>query len=228
MNETIYIGNGVQIVLKRSARTRRLTLRVPKLGGDPVLTLPTGTKLADARAFAESHIGWLQGAVERQVDPRRVAEGSRLPIAGQTLIITPAPIRSTRIQGDQLLVPANKPVGASVASFLKFRALEALKPACDRYAAQLGRPFRAIALRDTRSRWGSCSADGRLMFSWRLAMAPSEVLAYVAAHEVAHLAHMDHSARFWAQVGAIMPDYQHHRDWLRLHGNELLSWRFKD
>jgi predicted metal-dependent hydrolase len=90
--------------------------------------------------------------------------------------------------------------------------------ACDRHAAALGRQPRALSLRDTRSRWGSCTHDGRLMFSWRLAMAPPEVLDYVAAHEVAHLAHMDHSPAFWAATARLMPDYARHRAWLRAHG----------
>ena len=84
-----------------------------------------------------------------------------------------------------------------------------------------------IALRDTRSRWGSCTAQGRLMFSWRLAMAPDGVLDYVAAHEVAHLAHMNHAPAFWAEVGRLMPDWTARRDWLRRNGAALQAWQFR-
>jgi len=66
------------------------------------------------------------------------------------------------------------------------------------------------------------------MFSWRLAMAPPLVLDYVAAHEVAHLAHMDHSDRFWAEVEALMPGHAPHRAWLRQHGSDLQAWQFKE
>ena len=100
--------------------------------------------------------------------------------------------------------------------------------ASDRHARALGRRFTALALRDTRSRWGSCTHEGRLMYSWRLAMAPPEVLDYVAAHEVAHLRHMDHSPRFWAAVAGLMPGYAIHRDWLRRHGADLMAWQFRD
>ena len=103
-----------------------------------------------------------------------------------------------------------------------------LAAASDRHAATLGRPFTAIALRDTRSRWGSCTADGRLMYSWRLAMAPPEVLDDVAAHEVAHLAHMDHSPRFWSVVETLCPGWPAHRRWLREHGGALQGWQFRE
>ena len=87
-----------------------------------------------------------------------------------------------------------------------------------------GRDF--LTLRDTRSRWGSCSTDGNLMFSWRLILAPRQVLDYVAAHEVAHLVHMDHSSRFWGVVADLCPDYAAPRGWLRREGHGLHRFRF--
>ena len=105
-------------------------------------------------------------------------------------------------------------------------ARDRLAGACDDYAALLGKPYARITLRDTRSRWGSCTSDGRLMFSWRLIMTPPEVLDYVAAHEVAHLAQMNHSPAFWAEVTRIYGDYQAPRQWLRDHGGGLHRYRF--
>ncbi|TGN54246.1 DUF45 domain-containing protein, partial [Paracoccus liaowanqingii] len=143
-------------------------------------------------------------------------------------VLTPAAVRRPEPQGDALLIPEGRPAGPVVAAWLKQLALIRLRAACDGFSARLGRPYRAIVLRDTRSRWGSCTQDGRLMFSWRLAMAPPLVLDYVAAHEVAHLAHMDHSARFWAQTEALMPGHAPHRAWLRAQGGDLMLWRFRD
>lgn len=227
MSETITLTDGIRLTLRRSARARRLTLRVPRHGGDAVLTLPAHVSAADGRAFAESHRDWLARATARQIQPVRVGHGTVLPVAGQSLTVTPAPVRSASIAPQALLVPQSRPAGPVVQAFLKHLALERLRPACDRHAASLGRAYRTIALRDTRSRWGSCSSDGRLMFSWRLAMAPPEVLNYVAAHEVAHLVHMDHSPHFWAQVAALMPDYRPHRKWLRDHAGQLHGWQFR-
>lgn len=229
MSDSICIADEFQIVLRRSRRARRMTLRVPKTGGNPVLTLPHRASINEARAFAEAQHGWLRQACARQVQLRDVVAGASLPIRGRLTRIRPSSQSSgPGIRDETLLIPADRPVGPVVAGFLKHLALQELRPACDGFAALLGREYRAITLRDTRSRWGSCSAQGRLMFSWRLAMAPDEVLRYVAAHEVAHLVHMDHSPRFWATVETLMPDYERPRHWLRQEGNGLFAWRFRD
>src|SRR5690606_34001303 len=103
-----------------------------------------------------------------------------------------------RIEAGAILVPPDpERVGARLEAFLKVAARQHLQAATERHARALGRPFRRLTLRDTRSRWGSCTADGSLMFNWRLIMAPEGVLDYVAAHEVAHLAQMNHSPAFW-------------------------------
>ena len=101
-----------------------------------------------------------------------------------------------------------------------------LAEASDHFAQRLGKDYAAITLRDTRSRWGSCTAQGRLMYSWRLILAPPEVLDYVAAHEVAHLAQMNHSPAFWAEVERIYGDYSQPRAWLRREGSSLHRYRF--
>jgi predicted metal-dependent hydrolase len=101
-----------------------------------------------------------------------------------------------------------------------------LVQASDHYAAKIGRRVTRVTLRDTRSRWGSCTAEGALMYSWRLIMAPPEVLRYVAAHEVAHLVEMNHSNRFWAVVEGLYPGWQTQRAWLRSHGGALHGLRF--
>ncbi|MDO5648736.1 M48 family metallopeptidase [Paracoccus sp. (in: a-proteobacteria)] len=226
MDDTITLQDGLTLRLRRSARARRMTLRVPRDGAGPVLTLPVGAPLSQGLAFAESRAGWLRAALSRVPVPPVAAPGAVIPVAGKGARITLAPVKSVQIQGDTLLIPERGRAGALIAAWLKHRALLHLRAECDRLAAAVGRPYRMIALRDTRSRWGSCSHDGRLMFSWRLAMVPPEVLHYVAAHEVAHLIHMDHSPRFWAQVESLMPGYGAHRGWLRAHGGDVMAWRF--
>ena len=115
----------------------------------------------------------------------------------------------------------NSLAAARVQAFLKAEARNDLAAASDRHAKALGRPFRKLTLRDTKSRWGSCSTQGDLMYSWRLVMAPPEVLDYVAAHEVAHLAEMNHSPAFWAVVERLFPNHAACRRWLRAHGQTL-------
>ncbi|MEM9723898.1 MAG: M48 family metallopeptidase, partial [Pseudomonadota bacterium] len=109
--------------------------------------------------------------------------------------------------------------------WLKEQARATLTDRAAWYADQLGAPFSKVSIRDTRSRWGSCSSAGALSFSWRLVMAPPRVLDYVAAHEVAHLREMNHSARFWAVVDGLKPDWRKDRAWLRAHGAGLHCYR---
>jgi predicted metal-dependent hydrolase len=94
-----------------------------------------------------------------------------------------------------------------------------------REAARLGVSYTRITIRDTRSRWGSCSTTGTLSFSWRLALAPREILDYVVVHELCHLRHHDHSQRFWNLVSEVWPQYREHKAWLDAHGWELLAYR---
>ena len=105
-------------------------------------------------------------------------------------------------------------------------ARERLTAACDRHSLALGRRYSGLRLRDTRSRWGSCSSQGALMFSWRLILAPPDVLDYVAAHEVAHLAHMHHGPEFWDAVHGLYGPYARQRGWLRKNGGSLHRYSF--
>jgi predicted metal-dependent hydrolase len=104
-------------------------------------------------------------------------------------------------------------------------ARKATSETATREATRLGVSFARITIRDTRSRWGSCSTTGTLSFSWRLALAPREILDYVVVHELCHLRHHDHSQRFWKLVGEVWPQYREHKAWLDAHGWELLAYR---
>ncbi|MDE3029112.1 MAG: M48 family metallopeptidase, partial [Paracoccaceae bacterium] len=172
---------------------------------------------------------WIRAALAARPVGRAVAMGGTVPIEGVECTIRPGTGRAPRLEGGALLVPGDTArAGARVAAYLKVLARARLQEACDRHASALGRGYSGLTLRDTKSRWGSCSADGALMFSWRLVMAPPAVLDYVAAHEVAHLAEMNHSARFWAKVARLMPEYEGPRAWLKRHGQELHSVMFAE
>lgn len=204
-----------------------MTLRVSRRDGTVTLTLPQRMPESQALAFLRQQGDWLARALAGLPPARVVAFGALLPVEGRGLVLTPAAVRAPRVEGEALILPGTRPPGTTAAGFLRALAQARLAAASDRHAAALGRRFSAIVLRDTRSRWGSCTDRGRLMYSWRLAMAPPEVLDYVAAHEVAHLAHMDHSPAFWAAVARLCPDYAARRAWLRQHGGALHSWQFR-
>ncbi|MDF2231910.1 SprT family zinc-dependent metalloprotease [Albimonas sp. CAU 1670] len=221
---------GLSVRVRRNPRATRFTLSVSRVDGRPQLTLPQRASLAEARAFLERHVGWLEGAVARVPAARVVAAGRALPFRGTSVVLEVRPGRfAPRLEDGRLLV-CGPPEGAPgrAKAFLKDEARAALVPAAQAYAARLGRRPAKVTLRDTRSRWGSCSSTGALSFSWRLAMAPPEVLDYVAAHEAAHLVEMNHAPAFWALVERLRPDWRDSRDWLRRHGGDLHRVDFGD
>lgn len=220
----------IAVTLRRSAQAKRINLRVSGLDGRVTLTLPRHVPISEALAFLSEKEAWLRSAVGRVPEQRFTGIGGAILLRGVQMRIVERPdLRRVTLCDGVIHVPAD-PDGTRtplrLAAYLKTHAQSELLCAAQGYADQLGRAFTGLTLRDTRSRWGSCTAEGRLMFSWRLIMAPDAVLQYVAAHEVAHLRHMDHSPAFWACVRGLMPDYQTHRDWLRAHGTQLHGYRF--
>lgn len=214
------------VTLRRSDRARRLALRVSRLDGSVTLTLPARASLRTALAFLDDRRAWLDQAVAGLAGPVAVTPGTPLPIEGEPRVLTPAAVRAPRVDGGALLVPQARPI-ASAQAFLRLLARDRLAARVAAHAATLGRPVGKLTLRDTRSRWGSCTASGDLMFSWRLAMAPPRILDYVAAHEVAHRVQMNHSPAFWAEVAHLFPAHAEARRWLKTHGNALHRFRFE-
>ena len=218
---------GVSLILRRSARARRFSLRVSRLDGRVTLSMPLHARESEALAFAALQADWIRRAQAGAAAPVQVGFGSVIPFAGRALTLTPANLRAPRAEDGLLLVPPDPArVAIRVQSWLKLQARNRLHAATDHYAGALGQRCTAITLRDTRSRWGSCAPGGAIMYSWRLIMAPPAVLEYVAAHEVAHLAEMNHSPAFWAVVRRLMPGYELHRRWLKRDGNALHRYVF--
>jgi len=163
--------------------------------------------LPDAVPFAHGAVLPLRGA-EHRIEHRRGVRGTVWieQAAGQSLLC---------VAGDEAHVSRR------LRDFLKREAKHDLEAASRRAAAALGVNFRRISMRDQSSRWGSCSSTGVLSYSWRLIFAPDFVLEYLAAHEVAHLGHMNHGPRFWALVERTMPRHEEARSWLRKQGASL-------
>jgi predicted metal-dependent hydrolase len=217
----------VEITLRRSARARRFSLRVSRVDGKVTLSLPLRARESEAMAFVQAQEGWLRAALARMPVVAGVALGAEIPFEGQPLRLAAGSGRSLRVEEGALLVPGDAAqLGARVQAWLKVRARDRLVAASDHYAGRIGRKVAQVTLRDTRSRWGSCTQEGALMYSWRLIMAPPAVLDYVAAHEVAHMLEMNHSPRFWAVVERLYPGWQVQRGWLHAHGSALHALRF--
>lgn len=215
----------ILVRLRRHAGARRLTLSVRD--GEARLTAPPGAPDAEARRFLARQREWLREAMRRSPPPQSVRLGARLPFGDGVLEIADGGrSRGCRRVGATLLAPAVG-TGPAVAAWLKQQARAALVPTAERAADRLGRRIGGVSLRDTRSRWGSCTARGDLSFSWRLAMAPEAVQTYVAIHEAAHLVEMNHGPAFWALVAELCPDYRARRAWLRAKGRSLHGYDFR-
>lgn len=216
----------ISINVRRSMRARRLSLRVSNLDGRVTLTVPAGMSLRTAQDFAEKKANWIASVVERRPSPILVDVGVEIPVEGESHMVVAGAESTAKLADGRIEAPAGSAAPA-VMALLKELARVRLATSARRHSSAVGREFQQLTLKDTRSRWGSCSAEGNLMFSWRLILAPPGVLDYVVAHEVAHLRHMDHSRAFWNVVRKICPEYQAPRNWLRREGAGLHRYRFR-
>lgn len=222
-------GQDVRIAVKRAARANRYSLRLPTGGGDPVLTLPPNGRFADALAFVNSHRPWLAERLARRPETIPFAHGAVVPLRGiETRIVhRPTTVRgATHVEqgadGPELIVSgATEHVARRVLDFLKREAKKDLEAAVALHAGRLKVTPAALRLKDTRSRWGSCTAKGELSFSWRVIMAPPFALDYLAAHEVAHIRELNHSQRFWRLVRETCPEMDAGQAWLKRSGGKL-------
>ena len=206
-----------------------MTLRVSTMTGEVTLTLPARVNLENARTFLDAHVGWITARLARLPERVPFVPGALLPLRGEPhrIFHQPGPRFATRatrdhdteaviaVSGDEAGIPGR------VRRFLQAEATSDLSRAVAHHTAILGLAVRRVTVRDTRSRWGSCSSTGSLSFSWRLILAPPEVLDYLAAHEVAHLKELNHSHRFWTLLRGLCPETDTAEAWLKRHGNGL-------
>jgi len=223
-------GAPVSVTVKVSQRARSYRLSVPHTGG-PVLTLPASGKWAEAQSFLVRHTGWLAARLKRTAPLTSFADGELVPVRG-----VPHRIHATgrlrgrveagEIEGElSLLVPGEAAhIPRRLTEWLKAEALRDLTERSQVHAATLGVMVKSVTMRSQATRWGSCSSSGSLNYNWRLVLAPPHVLDYVAAHEVAHLVHMDHSPSFWRTVAKALPDMERGKAWLKAHGKVLMGY----
>ena len=229
-----HAGETYRVKLKRSAAARHFILRFREATQDLVLTIPARAKLIDAKRFAEKQAPWIGSRLRRSPETLRLEPGALLPLRGVPHRIDHRPAErgvvwiqsvedSFGTSAEPLLCVNSEAcyVARRIHDFLVRQARRDLEAAVARHAAHLGVRVHKITLRDTTSRWGSCTSSGELNFSWRLIMAPPFVLDYLAAHEVAHLRHMNHSLAFWKTVGSLSKDVAAAESWLRTHGMGL-------
>ncbi len=220
-------GTLVPVQVRKSARARRLILRVAFDSGDVVVTVPAKTPLEHGLVFAEARSKWILERLARV--PTRVpfAPGAVIPVLGTEHRIEPIASRRPFVeQAPGVLRIGGDTAGVS-GRLLRWLRRQALNETTDRSVAKadhLGVHLGRVGVRDTRTRWGSCSREGNLSYAWRLIMAPSFVLDYVVAHEVAHLRHRGHGEAFWITVDGLTDRMSDARAWLRRCGTTLYRY----
>jgi predicted metal-dependent hydrolase len=224
-------GIGVPVEVRQHATARRLTLRVSKTRRAVLVTVPRGCRIEEADRFLKTHIDWVRERLGRVPAPVPLADGASIPLRGtphRVRFIGPSPGGAvvdleTSAQGSPRLLVSGRIEHAArrLKDWLIGQAHDDLDTRVAWHARKLGVRARHITLRDQTTRWGSCSASGVLSFSWRLILAPSFVLDYVAAHEVAHLVEMNHGPRFWKLVAGAVPRLEEAKHWLRHEGTDL-------
>lgn len=204
-------------------------LRVEARSGEIVFTWPLRSRhitQEKALRFIEENRGWIAKQAAQAAPPVLFAPGTVLKVAGVPCVIQQGEGRGlTRIENSSLIVhgrPEHLP--RRVRDYLKATAQETLTRLTHEKSRALGLKPVPVRILDPKTRWGSCGPDGRIMYSWRLLLAPYEVMDYVVAHEVAHRVHLNHSRKFWRLCLELAPQSVTARRWLRQNGRQLLSY----
>lgn len=216
----------VPLKIRKYRGSRRMTLRYNPLKHEVCLSLPYYVSVAEGMRFVTSRHDWLKEQMAVTRSRTRLEDGARLSVfgVGYTITHVQGSREAVRAEDGRIYVGGEKDfLARRVRDWVKAATRREIEQLATHYADALGKTVRRIRLRDTSSCWGSCTSDGYLNFSWRLAFAPREVMEYVVAHEVAHLVEMNHTPRFWQVVAHIYPGYERHKTWLRRHGHELYT-----
>lgn len=218
-------GKMLPVKVSQNRRATRMTLTIQPGGAGLKVTMPPHVSDRQLDQFLARNRNWAAAKISRMPQPMRLEDGGIVLFCGREHRIVHLDrlrgvVEAKQIAGEpSLLVPGPiERLERRLVDFLKREARRELNEATTRHAASLGVRPKQIRITDTTSRWGSCSSTRTLSFSWRIIMAPPEVLDYLVAHEVAHLREMNHSPRFWALVEQICPQMKRHRAWLKRNG----------
>lgn len=218
-------GKSIEITLRTNPRARRFIVKVDPSTGEVSVVAPNTRSLDRALDFARKEKEWIAGRLATIPEPVHLNLGAAVMFRGVDYVIRTGEGRRTPVWIDRDAMRPTLRVGGSpehvsrrVLDWLKREARRKIDERASWYAEQLGVRPRRITIRDTSSRWGSCSSARSLSFSWRLILAPPAVLDYVVAHEVAHLRELNHKPRFWRLVESLGPQIDESQAWLSEHG----------
>lgn len=227
-------GRVLPLSVVENPRAKRLTLRIEANGKGIKVTVPPGVPEREISGFLTRQKDWLATRIARLPENAQLRAGSTIPVRGvPCLIVHKENIRGlTRIERDTddqplLIVHGSEEhLSRRIKDFLIAETKKDIEKLVKLHTNIIGRKAKAIRLKDTKSRWGSCTSDGVLSFSWRMGMAPPAILNYLVAHEVAHLVEMNHGPDFWALCFKLCPDTAHCKAWLKNNGTSLQAIDF--
>jgi predicted metal-dependent hydrolase len=218
-------GRAVEVTLRLNPRARRLIVKVHPSTGEIFVVAPSQRAFDRALDFAQGEAPWIARQLARVPKPIALVPGARIPFRGREHAIVLSPGRGPAMHDSEAGVirvgGSAEHIPRRLADFLKREARKLLEARTREYAARIEAGVRRVAVRDTASRWGSCSTSRNISYCWRLILAPDFVLDYVVAHEVAHLREMNHSPRFWRVVKSLVADIESPQAWLRKNGTAL-------
>ena len=217
-------GRAIEVNVRLNPRARRLIVKVHPSTGEISVVAPSQRALDRAMDFARGQSDWIAAQLSRVPAIVPLEVGAIVPLRGQDHIVRSGEGgRGAVWLEDGAIRVAGQPAHHSrrLLDFLKREAKKELEVCAFHYAGRLGLKPTRVTVRDTASRWGSCSISRSLSFSWRLILAPCFVLDYVVAHEVAHMREMNHGPKFWRLVDELVGDPRRPQKWLHDHGAGL-------
>ncbi len=216
-------GQAVEVKMRLNPRARRLIVKVHPSTGEVTVVAPSQRALDRALDFAQGEATWISRQLARVPKPIALVPGMRIPFRGREhgIVKGDGPAMLDAQNGVIRVGGRDEHAPRRMLDFLKREARKVLDERTHLFAARIGAKARRIAVRDTSSRWGSCSASKAISYCWRLILAPDFVLDYVVAHEVAHLREMNHGPRFWRLVRELIDDIDTPQIWLKKNGTIL-------
>jgi len=219
-------GRVVPLTIRRHPRARNLILRIePTIG--PIVTVPWHTSFQEGIDLVKRKTAWLLRQLDAVPTSVPFVDGARVPLLGaeRTVRHDSESRRPVVVTETEFKVSGKvEHLARRLTDWFRQEARRVISERVEEKTLLLGKPYRRITIRDTRSRWGSCTEDGSLSFCWRLIMLPESVLDYVVAHEVAHLKELDHSPAFWRTVATLTADSPRAQAWLKVHGERAFYY----
>lgn len=209
-------------------KNKRLSLRVDTRGRRVVVNVPKLCGVNKVREFIVKNINWIEAHLDEIPPQKEFEDGKIISFLGCEIKLCHLPdsLKSAYMDGGILYVGGEKVFfHRRVKDFIKKEAKKDFWKRSKALADKLGCPLENVTLKDTKSRWGSCSSLNNINYNWRIALAPEYVIDYLMAHEVSHLRHRDHSDGFWACVKTLYPQADRGRMWLKTHGMQLYQYR---